>query len=107
MREKKQIKRPEVDRTKNEESQKATAINTKVRRYARYGRGCTRDCIRACDGRVVSANDKGKKYSVLHGETDVDQEVATATGDEGRRCRRKDDGDLASVHDSIKQLSNK
>jgi len=28
-----------------------------------------------------------------NGETDVDQEVATATGDEGRRCRRKDDGD--------------
>lgn len=51
---------------------------------------------------------RGKKYSVLHGETDVDQEVATATGDEGRRCRRKEDGDLASVHDSIKQLlSNK
>ena len=34
----------------------------------------------------------------LHGETDVDQEVATATGDEGRRRWRKEDGDLASVH---------
>ena len=40
-------------------------------------------------------------YSVLHGETYVNQEVTTATGDEERRCRREDDGDLASVHNSI------
>ena len=44
-----------------------------------------------------------EKYSVLHGETDVDQEVTTATGDEERRCRREDDGDLVSVHNPLKQ----
>jgi hypothetical protein len=54
---------------------------------------------RLYDGRVVRANDKGEKKNgnpSLHGETDVDQEVATATGDERHRCRREEDGDLAS-----------
>jgi hypothetical protein len=32
----------------------------------------------------------------LHCETDVDQEVTTATGDEKRRSRRKDYSDLPS-----------
>jgi len=33
--------------------------------------------------------------STLHGETDVDQEITTAAGNEKRRCWRKDDSDLA------------
>lgn len=47
---------------------------------------------------MVSATDKEKKKrnTILHGETDVDQEVATATGNERHRCGRKQDGDLAS-----------
>jgi len=28
-----------------------------------------------------------------NGETDIDQEVATAAGDDGRRCGREEDGD--------------
>jgi len=33
--------------------------------------------------------------STLHGETDVDQEITTAAGNEKRRRWRKDDSDLA------------
>ena len=64
------------------------------------------ETVRAYDERVVSANDKGKENSVLHGKTDVDQEVATATGDEEHRCRRKEDGDLASVYKSMEQTGD-
>jgi len=90
-----------------EKSQKAKKNEYKGRVYARYGQGCTRDCVYAYGGgRVVSANDKGKEkeFHVLHGETNVDQEVTTATGDERHRCRRKEDGDLASKVSTI-QLS--
>lgn len=33
-------------------------------------------------------------FFFLHCETDIDQEVTTATSNEKRRCRRKDDSDL-------------
>jgi len=46
---------------------------------------------------------KKKKVTALHCETDVDQKVATATGDDSRCCRRKEDRDLRAVHNLFEQ----
>jgi len=76
--------------------------------YARYDRECIRDCAKkkkkeSVSGVIIGDGDKSPFYFYvifyfifipLHCETDVDQEVTTATGYEKRRSGRKDDSDL-------------
>ena len=47
----------------------------------------------------------GRQEGYVHGETDVDEQVAAATSDERRRRWREEDGDLAEHSSTTRTLS--